>query len=411
MLAAIGVIIIAKQVPVAVGVDNRGEPLELLASIPEKIMHLNPEIAVIGGISLLILFGLPLLKNRTLRKVPAPMLVVLVAVPLGLYFDLAHEHTYTFGGHDYQVGDNFLVPVPDNLFAALTFPDFSGLATATGWKWVIMFALIGSLESVLSAKAVDTLDPLRRKTNPDRDLLAVGSCNVLAALVGGLPMISEIVRSKANIDNGARTSKANVFHGLFLLLFVASVPALIHRIPLAALGAMLVYTGFRLASPREFVNAYKEGREQLIVFVTTLVAVLATDLLIGVAIGVVLNILIQIYNVVPLWALFRPEIDVTSPDGESYHMRVKYVAVFSNWIAIVRSMSRLSPDRDLTIDLSGTVLVDHTVMEKLHELEREFAQRGRKLVVIGLEEHEPQSSHPRAARRRLPYHAPAGRIG
>src|SRR5262249_13689302 len=181
---------------------------------------------------------------------------------------------------------------PDNLFGALTLPDFSGLATLDGWKWVIMFALIGSLESVLSAKAIDTIDPFRRKTDLNRDLLAIGVANTVSASVGGLPMISEIVRSKANLDNGARTRFADLFHGLFLLLFVALVPWLIHRIPLAALGAMLVYTGFRLASPKEFARVYKVGREQFLVFVTTIVAVLATDLLTGIAIGIGVEFLV-----------------------------------------------------------------------------------------------------------------------
>jgi MFS superfamily sulfate permease-like transporter len=400
MLAAIGVIIIAKQVPVMLGVENKGEPLELLAEIPHKIATMNPEIGLIGGVSLLILFGLPLLRNKYVKRIPAPMVVVLVAVPLGIYFDLSHAHTYTWAGQNYQLGDEFLVPVPDNLFGALTLPDFAGLLTLNGWKWVLMFALIGSLESVLSAKAIDSIDPCRRKTDLNRDLLAIGVANTVSASVGGLPMISEIVRSKANLDNGARTRFADLFHGLFLLLFVALVPWLIHRIPLAALGAMLVYTGFRLASPREFAKVYKVGRDQLLVFVTTIVAVLATDLLIGIAIGIAVEFLLALVNYPPVRSLFLPAIHVEQRDEKTYVVRVRYAAVFSNWIALRGRVASLDHDRDVVLDLSETVIVDHTVMENLHELEREFEDKNRKLVVTGLEKHSKFSDHPHAGRTR-----------
>src|SRR5262249_15190492 len=354
---------------------------ELIREIPEKIASMNPEIALIGGISLLILFGFPLLRNRYARMIPAPMIVLLLAIPLGIFFDLSHEHTYTFGNNEFQVGEQYLVPVPDNMFAALTTPDFSGLATAKGWKWVIMFALIGSLESLLSAKAIDTLDPCRRKSNMDRDMLAIGIGNTVSAFVGGLPMISEIVRSKANIDNGARTRLANMFHGLFLLTFVALVPWLIHRIPLAALAAMLVYTGFRLASPREFVNVWKVGRDQLIIFVSTLIAVLATDLLVGIGVGIAVKFLLHINKGMPLAALFKPDLRIEQPDAKTHLIRVRHFAVFSNWILLRRSIVSLDGGRDVVLDLSETRLVDHTVMEKLHELETEFEQMNRKLIV------------------------------
>jgi len=403
MLAAIGVIIISKQAHVTLGVtDVKGAPLELLAEIPRSLIRLNPEIAVIGGVSLLILFLLPLVRNRYVRMIPAPMLVILVAVPLGMYFDLSHEHTYSFSGRDYPLGEKFLVTVPNNLASAIAFPDFTALATPSGWKWVVFFALIGSLESLLSAKAIDLIDPWKRKTDMDRDLLAIGIGNTVSASLGGLPMISEIVRSKANVDNGAQTRFANLFHGVFLLGFVALVPGLIHRIPLAALSAMLVYTGFRLASPREFINVTRIGKEQLIIFVSTLIGVLATDLLIGVGIGIAVKLAIHMINGVPLRSMFKPFLDIESRDDRTCIIRVRDSAVFSNWIPFKRQIEHigLSQRNNLVIDLSETKLVDHSVMEKLHELQEDFEHEGLTLELAGLESHRKLSEHSFSARRR-----------
>ena len=402
MLAAIGVIIMSKQIHIMLGVNGvKGDPFELIAEVPRSVTRLNPEIAAIGLVSLLILFLLPLVKNRHVRMIPTPMLVILVAVPLGAYFDLSHEHSYSFIGHNFPIGEKFLVTVPNNLFRAVTFPDFSGLASPVAWKWVVLFALIGSLESLLSAKAIDLLDPWKRKTNMNRDLLAVGVANVVAAGVGGLPMISEIVRSKANVDNGARTRLANMSHGVFLLGFVALVPALIHRIPLAALSAMLVYTGFRLASPREFINVTKIGKEQLLIFLATLVGVLATDLLIGVAIGIAVKLTIHFINGVPLRSMFKPFLDIEPRDDGTCVIRARGSAVFSNWIPFKRQIEHigLTQKNNLVIDLSETKLVDHSVMEKLHEMQEEFAQNGLTLELIGLESHRRLSEHSFSARR------------
>ena len=203
-----------------------------------------------------------------------------------------------------------------------------------------MFSLIGSLESMLSAKAIDMIDPWRRKTNLNRDLVAVGIANSVVASIGGLPMISEIVRSKANIDNGARTRFANFWHGLLLLAFVALLPGLIHRVPLAALAAMLVYTGFRLASPLEFINVYKTGREQLIIFVSTMVGVLATDLLIGIGIGIAVKLSIHMYNGLPLSSIFLPYLEIEELGENTVLITARGSAVFSNFIPFRRQIER-----------------------------------------------------------------------
>jgi MFS superfamily sulfate permease-like transporter len=408
MLAAIGVIIMVKQLPVAVGQSAKGEPFEIIRELPHLLANANPKIAVIGIVSLVILFAMAFWKSRTQNRIvaaaPAPLLVLLVAIPLGMIFDLSHQHTYTMLGNEYAVNADFLVSVPYNLFGAMAHPDFTVFRDSellpSAIKWVMMFALIGSLESLLSAKAVDMLDPYRRKTNLNRDLVAVGVGNAAVACIGGLPMISEIVRSKANIDNQAKTRFADLWHGVFLLGFVAFLPALIHRIPLAALAAMLVFTGFRLASPSEFLNVYRVGKEQLVIFVTTLVAVLATDLLIGIGIGITTKFVIHYLHGVSPRSWFIPDLDIHQDAEDHVSIRACSSAVFSNWISFRRQVvaASLAHGKNCTLDFTKTHLIDHSVMENLHELEEEFQRAGVSLNVIGLQDHIAMSNHPMAAR-------------
>lgn len=407
MLAAIGVIIIAKQIPVAVGVKAQGEPLELLRETPHILAQANPAIALIGGVSLLVMFVWPIVRKRVafLKAVPGPLMVILIAVPLEMGFHMTETHTYRFHDHVYTLGEQYLVPMPDHafgMFEEITTPDFSALATGKAWKWVMMFFVIGSLESILSAKAVDLLDPWKRKTNLNRDMLAVGTANLCAAMVGGLPMISEIVRSRANIDNGARTRFANFWHGMFLLVCVALIPTVIHLIPMAALAAMLIYTGTRLAHPAEFANVYSVGKEQFVIFVATLVGVLATDLLIGIAIGIGVKMLIHIANGVPLSSLFNAYLEVERQDENTYVVRAHRSAVFSNWISFRRQLAEigLKQKHNIVLDLANTKLVDHSVMSKLHELQRDFDRTGLSLEITGLDTHVSLAAHRHAARKR-----------
>jgi MFS superfamily sulfate permease-like transporter len=410
MLAAIGVIIVLKQLPVAVGQKAAGEPLEILRELPETMSQLNPAIACIGALSLIVLFAWPYLRGRlglrVLKGIPGQLVVLLVAVPLGMLFGLGRDHTYDFAGHAYPLGPSFLVNVPRDLRAAVALPDFSVFTTAAtriaAIVWVLMFALVGNLESLLSAKAIDIFDPWHRKTKLDRDMVAIGIANVAAASIGGLPMISEIVRSKANIDNGACTRFADLWHGLFLLAFIALLPGLICTIPLAALAAMLVYTGCRLASPNEFISIYKIGREQLAIFTSTLVGVLATDLLIGVLIGIAVKLFIHLLNGLPIRSMFKPFLEVKVLDDSTVQVDARGSAVFSNWIPFRRQLCQLGLEQqnNVIVNLEGTKLVDHSVMEGLHELHADFERAGLTLEVIGLGEHQAFSAHPFATRRR-----------
>lgn len=401
LLASIGIIIASKQIHTVLGADAPpGGPLDWIAAIPHSLLTFNPEIAAIGLGSLVLLFGWSLIPFKTLKRIPPQIVVVVLAIGAGYLFDLGGDHTYTFAGHSFPTGEKFLVKVPASLLSAFTTPDFSGILTHTGLLSIVSFSLIGSLESMLSAKAVEIVDPWRRKTDMNRDLAAVGVANTLAACLGGLPMISEIVRSKANADNGARTRFANMAHAMCLLVFLVAVPGLIHRIPLAALAAMLVFTGYRLASPREFINTYKVGPDQLCVFVATVVGVLATDLLIGIGIGVGTKFALHLLRGVPPTSLFKADIDTVVQDDGVAIITVHRAAVFSTWIPLRRKLLRMSDCTHVIVDLEDTFLVDSSVMEKLQELGHEFESQGRCLIVRGLDAHDRVSAHPAASRRK-----------
>ncbi len=399
MLAAIGVIIISKQSHVALGVvPESKEPLHLLAEIPHSILNLNPEVCFIGLLSLLILFGLPMVTNPWVRRIPGPMLVLIAAVPLGIFFDLEHEHNYHLSNHLFHVGPNFLIRLPASLASSIAFPDFSAVFSPVSLKYIAMFALVGSIESLLSVTAVDSLDPDKRTSDLNRDLLATGVGNAVASALGGLPMISEIVRSKANIDNGAKSHLSNFFHGLFLLLSLALIPGLLQKIPLAALAAMLIYTGFRLASPKEFMHVYKVGAEQLLLFVVTMLVTLATDLLIGVGVGLVLDAALHLKNGARFSSLFKAIVQ-EEREGDTLILRVHESAIFTNFLGIKKRLASVGDDvKTVVIDFDNAWVVDHTVLDKLRGIEHSWTTRN--LILTGLDDHEPMSSHQLAARRK-----------
>jgi len=379
LLASIGIIIISKQFPVLMGLNPQGSPLELLAGIPSFIINMNPKVGMIGIMGIIIVLGYGYIKNPKLKIIPAPMLMLLITVPIGTVLAVGVEGSYTFNDHIYKLGQKFLVNVPRNLLNAVTFPDFSGITTETGIKYTILFAIIGSLEGVLSAKAIDGIDPWGRKTNLDRDLLATGIANTMSAFIGGLPMISEIVRSKANIDNGAKTRFANFYHGMFLLICVALVPSVINQIPLAALAALLVITGYRLASPHEFMSIYREGKDQFIVFVSTILGVLATDLLKGLAIGIGVRIVIHFIRG---GSIFRLNAKIIPERDQSVTIFLRGSIIFSSWIPLRRDLERfLKKGKRVTLDITETKLVDRRVMSKIDEWTKKFKENGLELSV------------------------------
>lgn len=400
MLAAIGVIIIAKQTPVALGaVSKGGEPLEMLAHIPTYIAGANPIVAAVGLLALFTLITMNLASRFPLvKRVPAPLVVLLLTVPLAATFHFSQQHDYSMLGQTFSIGPKNLVQLPGSLLSAVTLPDFSVITSAVSIKYIIMFALVGSVESLLSVLAVDSLDPQKRASNLDKDLLAVGVGNLIASAIGGLPMISEIVRSKANMDAGATNRSSNFFHGVFLLLFVALLPGLLQMIPLAALAAMLLFTGYRLASPKEFLHMWHVGKDQFALFFTTFAVTLATDLLVGVGVGILLKLALHAYRAGGLRGMFRNPPAVLR-DGEVLRVTITGPAVFSTLLPVRKALSGLPEGvNTVEVDLRGATLVDFTFQEKLAGIADEWSTA--KLKVIGLDQMKAASNHPFAARTR-----------
>lgn len=416
LLASIGLIIIGKQLYPLMGLKPNGslEAYEAYLELPIHIPHIAWQAAIIGLASLLLLFVYPSLKKKIsiCNVVPAQLIILAIAIPVSgvLYrgFD-GMKRAYSISHHGepaVQEVKSLVVKVPPSasqLPSSFIYPNFSKVGTVTFWKWVIMFTLVGSLESLLSAKAVDVLDPWKRKTNLNRDLLAIGAANTAVACVGGLPMISEIVRSSANRDYGARSHWSNFFHGLFLLLSICLLPFLLNQIPVTALAAMLVYAGCRLAHYKEFLHMLHVGKEQLIVFLATIIGVLATDLLIGVGIGILVKFVIHLTRGVKVTDFFSAPVDIES-QGRTQIVKLRGSLVFTNWLILKKKLSSLPKDSNIIIDCSNAIFVDHTSMSRLAELEKELEAKGRELTVRGLDKHEALSLD-RLAARQLRYRA------
>lgn len=392
MLAAIGVIIIAKQIHILVGALPHGHStIELIAEIPNSIIAINPELAFIGIFTVICLVALPMIPSRTLKPVPPALLALMVVVPLGLLWHLDVPHAYRWLDSSFEVGPKFLVNIPDNILNSLIFPDFSALTNPLAYKYVLMMALVGSIESVLTVIAVDSLANSKKKSDLNRDLLGIGIGNLICSFIGGLPMISEVVRSKANIDNGAKNRWSNFFHGAFLLIAIVWAAPLIREIPLAALAAMLIVTGMRLASPSMFFKTYKIGSDQLAIFLTTLSITLMSDLLLGVVAGLSLKLAFHVYRGVKMSYLVSVPIKYLSTDSET-NLIINGPAVFSNYFSVQKHIyDVIATNKKVVVDFSEATLVDHTTLSCLYSLLDELGDD--KLALTGLDKLRPISEH------------------
>jgi MFS superfamily sulfate permease-like transporter len=388
MLAAIGIIIMSKQIHVLLGIDpghlKGKEPLELLAMIPESIMHENAHLAEIGIACLILLIVLSYIKHQKIKKIPAPLVVLAIAIPLGQALHIKTEGAIS-NFSLVKIGSIF-----DSFKGGIINADFGGLTSNIGAfiQYVILFALIGSLESLLTAKAIDNLDPYKRKSDFNKDLIAVGIGNTIAGLLGGIAMISEVARSSANVGNGARTRWANFFHGLFLLLAVLFAVSFIEMIPNAALAAMLIFVGFKLAHPKEFVHMLHVGKSQFIIFTATVVVTLATDLLIGVGTGILLEIIVNLMNGASINNLFKSNVALNKQNEEDYTLTINGGLMFTNILGFKKVFASLPQGKNITIDVSTAKIVDHTSILTLNSLVEDYRDDGGTIKVEGFENHK-----------------------
>jgi MFS superfamily sulfate permease-like transporter len=396
MLAAIGIIILSKQIHILAGVNpmtpegkSMVEPLELLELIPNTLMHFfaHKEVAIVGLVSLAIVFGWPMLKFGFLKKIPAPLVVLAVSIPLAMGLGIHNIPEHIENAVKVKAF-NPLVSFDKGFFDILGINvSFDGWSqTGTFIKYVIMFALVGSLEALLTDKAIDMQDPFKRKSDTNKDLIAVGVGNIIAGVLGGLPMISEVARSSANVANGGKTRWANFFHGIFILLFMIFAVTFSNYIPNAALAAMLIGVGYKLAHPKEFGHMAKIGQEQIAIFLVTIFVTLSTDLLIGIGAGIVFKIIVHLYHGSPITHLFNAK---TVIEGNTIH--VKGCAVFSNFIGIKKAIDTFEKTQDVIFDVTTCKIVDHTVIENLHHIKEDFENEGGSFTIQGLEEFKPLS--------------------
>ena len=368
MLAAIGLILILKQLPHLVGYDadfqgdenfKQGDKANTFSELVNALGAFAPAAIIIGllSIGILILWETPLFKKQLLFKyIPGPLVVVIIGA-------LINEYLVTSSASIALKGKELVnLPVATNInhfFSFFTAPNFSYIFNPEIWKTALTLAIVASLETLLGIEAVDKLDSLKRVTPTNRELKAQGIGNIVSGLIGGLPLTSVIVRSSANVASGAKSKLSAILHGLFLLLFVLLIPGFINKIPLAALAAILVFTGYKLAKIPLFKDFYNKGLDQFIPFVVTIIAILMTDLLIGIMIGIGVGLFFLIQS------NFKSAILVVH-DKDHYLIRLRKDVSFLNKPIIKRKLESVPENAYVIIDATRADFIDKDVIEEIN---------------------------------------------
>jgi len=369
MLAAIGVILIMKQFPHLVGYNKdyegdetflQGNAENTFSGITRSFRHLLPLALIIGllGIGIQLLWDKVLVKKAKLFKlIPAPLVVVLTGIAINQWAVSAWPSL--------AIGNSHLVNIPiaqsmSEFGSFFTFPHFKYITNPQVWITAITVAIIASLETLLNIEAADDLDPYQRVTPTNRELKAQGIGNIVSGLLGGLPVTSVVVRTSVNINAGSKTKQSTIFHGILLLLCVGFIPKLLNLIPLSALAAVLIYTGYKLANPALFKLFYKKGWDQFMPFVLTVAAILLTDLLVGILVGCGIGLFFVMRS------NFRSAVLVVN-DGGHYLFRLRKDVSFLNKPIIKNRLEKVPENASVLIDATRADFIDKDIIEVIED--------------------------------------------
>jgi len=372
MLVAIGIIIIKKELPHAIGYDKahegdwfaleagseKGFFTELINAV--NYAHVGAILITVISIAILISFNkIAFLKK--IKAIPGALIVVVVGIILNEIFKSTGSKLY--------ISQDHLVTLPtassfNEFIGQFTTPDFSGFANPKVWIVALTLAIVASIETLLCLEAGDKMDPLKRFSSANTELKAQGIGNILSGLVGGLPMTSVIVRTSANVNAGARTKLSAMAHGVFLLLTVVLIPGLLNKIPMACLAAILIMIGWKLANPKVFIHMWQTGKHQFIPFIVTVVAVVFTDLLKGVGIGLAVGIIFILRGNMKLAYFFKKE---KHHEGETIHIDLAQEVSFLNKAAIKQTLAHLPENCQVVINAANTVYIDYDVLELIRD--------------------------------------------
>ena len=387
MLAAIGIIIIVKQVPLAVGF-NPDYQSQASAGVPggsvmaDAFGFITPGAALITAASLAILVVWPRIPTlRRLTYFPAPLAVVLLSVLM--------DHLLEMIAPSLGVGKRLVhLPVAHSareFLADFVLPDLSGFLNPAVWITGATIAAVASVETLLSIEAIDRLDPLRRHTPTNHELKVQGFGNMVSGLLGGLPITSVIIRSSANVQANARSKLSTITHGVLLVVGVSLLPALINLVPLSALAAILLATGYKLAKPATFIKMAREGWYQFVPFVVTIVAVVFTDLLEGVGLGLAFSVFFILIEDSKAPYFYRRQV---SAGGGVIHIHLAQQVTFLNKASIRLTLETLPGDTYVILDASDTVYLHYDVIEIIQEfLEVQARERGIRVDTVGFKPH------------------------